>query len=218
MGKNVLVVAATPKEIQPFLDNVRQSAGLVAGHTIDVLISGVGLTSATYHLTRQVLLKRPQFIIQAGIAGCFTKNTVLGSVAVVRQDCIADEAVMESGKLKTVFDLRLNSAGKFPFSGGWLINENVILKKLPHTKVRAISVNHITTSEKMIELYRKKFNPAIESMEGAALQYVALSEKIPFIQLRAVSNYIGERDKKRWNMKEAIVNLNNDITAVLNIL
>lgn len=218
MGKNVLVVAATPEEIQPFLDRLRKSQGLVAGHTIDVLISGVGLTSATYHLTRQVLLKKPQFIIQAGIAGCFTKNILLGSVAIVKQDRIADEAVMESGRLKTVFDLRLKSSGKFPFTGGWLINESIILKKLPQSKVRGISVNHITASKKMVELYRKKFSPVIESMEGSALHYVALSEKIPFIQLRAVSNYIGERDKKRWNMKEAIANLNNNITTVLNIL
>lgn len=218
MGKNVLVVAATPNEIRPFLDNVRQNAGLVAGHTIDVLLSGVGLTSATYHLTRQVLLKKPQFIIQAGIAGCFARNILLGSVAIVKHDRIADEAVMESGKLKTLFDLRLNSSDKFPYSGGWLINENSILKKLPHTKVKAISANHITTSKKMVEIYREKFNPAIESMEGAALHYVALSEKIPFLQLRAVSNYIGERNKNRWNMKEAIANLNNDITTVLNIL
>ena len=34
---------------------------------------------------------------------------------------------------------------------------------------------------------------------------------IPFLQIRAVSNYIGERDKEKWKMKEAINNLNQTI-------
>jgi futalosine hydrolase len=63
--------------------------------------------------------------------------------------------------------------------------------------------------------YRKKFDPVLESMEGAALHYVCLAEKIPFIQLRAASNYIGERDKKKWMLKESVVNLNHQLTRLL---
>jgi hypothetical protein len=37
-------------------------------------------------------------------------------------------------------------------------------------------------------------------MEGAALHYMGRDLFIPFIQLRAVSNYIGERDKNKWKM------------------
>ena len=47
-------------------------------------------------------------------------------------------------------------------------------------------------------------------MEGAALHYTCLMEKIPFIQLRSISNYIAERDKTKWDMKRSIINLNND--------
>jgi futalosine hydrolase len=52
-------------------------------------------------------------------------------------------------------------------------------------------------------------------MEGAALHYVCLMEKIPFIQLRSVSNYIAERNKKNWNMKESIGNLNQALIKLL---
>ena len=55
----------------------------------------------------------------------------------------------------------------------------------------------------MTGFYENKFLPVIESMEGAALHYVCLMEKIPFLQIRSISNYIGERDKKKWNMKDA---------------
>ena len=52
-------------------------------------------------------------------------------------------------------------------------------------------------------------------MEGAALHYVCLSEKIPFLQLRSVSNYVGERDKNKWAVREAIANLNIELQKIL---
>ena len=52
-------------------------------------------------------------------------------------------------------------------------------------------------------------------MEGAALHYVCLSEKIPFLQLRSVSNYVGERDKSKWALREAIMNLNIELQRLI---
>jgi futalosine hydrolase len=52
-------------------------------------------------------------------------------------------------------------------------------------------------------------------MEGAALHYTCLMENIPFIQLRAVSNFVGERDKNKWKMKEAIAVLNEKLRRIL---
>jgi futalosine hydrolase len=52
-------------------------------------------------------------------------------------------------------------------------------------------------------------------MEGAALHYVALMEKIPFLQLRSLSNFVGERDKNKWLMKEAIINLNLELQSLI---
>ncbi len=218
MGKNILIVSATTKEIEPFLNTMRKNAGLVCGHTIDVLISGLGLTSATYHLAKQVILKKPQLIIQAGVAGCFDTKTTLGTVVAVKQDTIADESVIELKKLKTIFDLKLVPQNRFPYTGGWLINKTAILSKIKLKKVKSISVNQITSSKQMINFYRNYFNPVVESMEGAALHYVALSEKIPFIQLRSISNYIGERNKQNWNMKDSILNLNKELIRLLEII
>ena len=78
-----------------------------------------------------------------------------------------------------------------------------------------MSVNEITTSRQKVKFYKQAFNPVIESMEGAALHYVCLMEKIPFVQIRGISNYIAERNKKNWNMKESISNLNNELIRLL---
>jgi len=134
----------------------------------------------------------------------------------VKQDTIADESVVELKKLRTLFDLNLIPQSQFPFKKGWLVNPNIaLLNKSKLNVVRGISVNQITSSRQMIQFYKEQFDPVIESMEGAALHYVCLIENIPFLQLRSVSNYIGERNKKNWNMNESITNLNEALIKII---
>ena len=205
---NILLIAATAKEIEPFFEHYR---GAKRPQNIDILITGIGLTTATYHLLKQVSLKRPDLVIQAGVAGCFDRRMPLGTVVIVKKEAIADQGVIEMGKLKTLTDLGLVRRDQFPFRKGWLENNNEILKRIRLRKVRGISVNEITTSKQKLKLYEGAFRPVVESMEGAALHYTCLMENIPFIQLRSVSNYMTERNKKRWEMKQSIMNLNKQL-------
>ncbi|HNJ26021.1 MAG TPA: futalosine hydrolase [Chitinophagaceae bacterium] len=210
---NCLVIAATPIEIAPFLTYLKKEKKFK--YEIDVLITGIGLTATTYALLNQINIKKPAFIIQAGVGGCFDINIKLGTVVAIKKETIADQSVVELKTLKTLFDLKLLPQNKNPFSNGWLVNSNDILRKIKLKKVTGISVNEITTDKKKVKLYRDRFKPVIESMEGAALHYVSLMEKIPFLQIRSVSNYIAERNKQKWNMKEAVENLNKELISIL---
>ncbi|MEO5562584.1 MAG: futalosine hydrolase [Chitinophagaceae bacterium] len=215
-----LLVAATAKEIAIFLDHYRNTDKTAfIDINIDVLITSIGLTATTYSLTKQFALKKPDLVIQAGIAGCFDKKIPLGSIVAVKQDTIADEAVIESKKLKTIFDLKLVSPDQSPYKKGWLVNpDNGIMKRNRFKAVNAISVNQVTTDKQMIRLYQNRYKPIIETMEGAALHYVCLSENIPFLQLRGISNYTGERNKTKWNFKDSIGNLNKELIRLLESL
>jgi len=212
---NILLISATAKEIAPFFEYYRNSK---RAQNIDILITGIGLTAATYHLLKQVNLKRPDLIIQAGVAGCFNKKIPLATVVMVEKETIADQSVIELKRLKTIFDLELVPHDQFPFENGWLVNDHELLKRSKLKKVKAISVNEITTSKQRVKFYKKAFNPLIESMEGAALHYTCLMEKISFIQLRSISNYITERDKKKWDMKKSIVRLNDELINLVETL
>jgi futalosine hydrolase len=210
---DILIAAATPIEISPFLDKWRE--GGFGKANIDMLVTGIGLTATTWSLTKQVSLKRPDMVVQAGVGGCFDRAIPLGAVLAVKQEAIADQSVIELDKLKTLFDLKLVPQNQHPFTKGWLVNKGEALKKIGLKKVTGISVNEITTTKQRVKFYKETFNPVVESMEGAALHYVCLLEKIPFIQLRSVSNYIAERNKKNWNMKESIINLNDELAKLL---
>ncbi|TMI88444.1 MAG: futalosine hydrolase [Bacteroidetes bacterium] len=213
MGKNILVVAATAKEINPFIELTR--TGDI--NNTDILISGIGLTASTYHLAKQLALKKYDLVIQAGVAGCFDLRIPLGTVVAVKQDAIADQSVVELARLKTLFDLNLVPQDQYPYKKGWLINTNKeVLKKTRLKTVKGISVNQISTSKQMIEFYREAFDPVTESMEGAALHYVCLLENTPFVQIRSISNYIGERNKKKWDMMDSIANLNDTLIKTIN--
>jgi len=213
MGKNILVVAATAKEIHPFIE-CTSTGGLT---NVDILISGIGLTASTYHLNKQLALKKYDFVIQAGVAGSFDRKISLGAVVAVKQDTIADQSVVELEKLKTLFDLKLVPHDQYPYKKGWLINPNKkILKKTKLKIVKGISVNQISTSKQMIKFYRNVFDPVTESMEGAALHYACLMENIQFLQIRSISNYIGERNKKKWDLMDSIVNLNKALIKTIN--
>ncbi|MBU6158042.1 MAG: futalosine hydrolase [Bacteroidetes bacterium] len=210
-----LLLAATPIEIAPIMETIRDKKVLKQIPDIDVLIGGIGLTATTYALTKYLHLKRPDCIIQAGVGGCFDLSMPLATVVAVKNETIADQSVMELKTLKTLFDLKLLPEEQPPFKKGKLPNDTALIKLFKGKKVNGISVNEITTDKKRVRIYEQQFSPIVESMEGAALHYVARMEKIPFIQLRAISNYIAERNKKKWNMKEAISNLNEELLKLL---
>ncbi|HPN59811.1 MAG TPA: hypothetical protein PLU11_11580, partial [Chitinophagaceae bacterium] len=133
---NILVIAATPIEISPFLEQLRNGA---ITQQPDVLITGIGLTATTWSLTRQLLIKKPDLVIQAGVGGCFDRSIATGTVMAIKQEAIADQSVIELNALKTLFDLNLVPQNQFPFTKGWMVNKNEVLKKVKLKKVKGIS-------------------------------------------------------------------------------
>jgi futalosine hydrolase len=58
----------------------------------------------------------------------------------------------------------------------------------------------------------------VESMEGAAFMFACEIEDIPYVQIRAISNYVEKRNKEGWNIPLAIENLNRKIMEIIDSL
>jgi len=82
-------------------------------------------------------------------------------------------------------------------------------------QVKAITVNTGTGSEYTRSKLIKKFNPDIETMEGATFFYICCLESIPFLALRAISNKVELRNKRNWNIPLALNNLSEKLIDVL---
>jgi futalosine hydrolase len=96
-----------------------------------------------------------------------------------------------------------------------LSNNVEVLKATGLSFVDGVTVNEISTNKERIAYYKNQLNASVESMEGAALHFLALQEKIPFLQMRSLSNFVGERDKTKWVMDIAIANLNIELQRIL---
>ena len=205
----ILVIAATEKEIAPFL---------LVNSFADTLITGVGSPDAMYHLLKRLHQIDYDIVIQAGICGSFSGENILGSCVIVQQDVFADIGIDEKNNFYSLFDMGFADPDFLPYKDGWLKNENVIIDKISLKKVKGITVNTLSDKAKLADIFLQKYKADVESMEGAVLHYVCLKENIPFLQLRSVSNFIGERDKSKWMMKEAINNLNAELKKIINQL
>lgn len=218
---HILLAAATTFEIQPAIDFLLKrrthppTAPPPIPHRVSTLITGIGSLPTTWSLMRQIDRDRPDLIIQAGIAGCFTGRP-RGEVLAIRDEALADLGVWEDRQFKTPFDLRLADANQPPFTNGRLVNPYSDLLTLTGLEpVSAITVNEISTNPDRIAWYREQNAATIESMEGGALHYVGLRERIAFLQLRSVSNDVGIRDKSSWNIPLAIQRLNDRVIPLL---
>jgi futalosine hydrolase len=217
---NCLVVSATILEIKPFIEHCRTTSKLdyIDLH-LDFLITGVGSINCTYSLMKHLQVKKPDVIIMAGIAGAYSLKMKLGDVVVVRDESLADLGVQEKDGYKDVFDLKLLPANQFPYSRKKLINPfTVLVERTALPKVSAVTVNQISSSKKTADLYSTKYKASIENMEGAAFHFVCMKENIPFVQIRSISNYVGERNKKKWLLKDSVQNLNTVLIRLIESL
>jgi futalosine hydrolase len=205
----ILLVAATEPEIAPFL---------IKNPATDFLITGVGCPVTIYHLTKRLHQIDYDLVIQAGIAGSFTQSLQLGETVLVSRDNFADIGISEKNNFYTIFEKGFADLNLFPFTQGWLNNADKLIDKFRFKKVTGITVNTVTDNETQLNQLFTKFDPQIETMEGAALHYICLQENVPFLQLRSISNYVGERNKEKWKLKEAIDNLNEALVKIVDKL
>lgn len=202
----VLIITATFHEIEPFIKKFPKA---------DILVTGVGAPAVLFSLMNYLNKHKYDLLVQAGIAGSFDCHLDLGSVFAVRRDRFADLGIVQQGVFTSIYNTPLADGDGFPYSNGWLENQADLWQQTECETVDAITINTISS---VVNSYDLSTSRLIESMEGAALHLVGLSLKIPFIQLRAISNYVGERDKSKWKISAAVEQLNQKLIQTFNKL
>ena len=187
---------------------------------IDVLITGYGSAFTAYHLTRALNMINYDLTINIGLAGSFDHFLEQGFVVNVVQDQFADLGVEHKNKLYTLSEEELMDENEFPFADGKLNSlGNFEIEEVDSLiPVKSITVNTLYSNPKWINIMRDKFSPEIETMNGAAFFYVCLSEKIPFLQIRAISHFVEIRRIENWNIPSALENLTESVISIIDEL
>lgn len=219
----LLVAAATAFELDIFKNHLRLHFQEIGENhfckenlEVYVCITGIGIMQTTFHLMECIAGFNPHFCLQAGVAGTFNPEMALGSLVIVCEEMLGDLGVDDHGRFRDMFEIELMNPDERPYSKRKLINtfQDFPLKlNLPF--VTGITVNTVSGSNTMIEHRSEYFSCDVETMEGAAFHYVCLKKKMPFLQIRSISNYVEPRDKSKWQMKLAIEKLNEWMIANL---
>lgn len=222
MPETILIVAATDSEAEIVgkIEGIKyDNANLrFRDLEISVLVTGVGTVMTAWKMKQWLSQNpRPSLAINIGIAGAFKEEIETGEVVISVTDCFADMGIETDSGFITLFEAGFNDPNEFPFRNGWINSDPVVLSRLPKTlrQVTAITVNTSSGSPETISRYVLKYNPDIETMEGAAFFYVCSTEKIPFFSLRAVSNRITPGRKEKWDIPAALESLSKRLYEIL---
>lgn len=210
---HLLLVSATDFEINETALWLNQSAFHHNAPKAELLISGVGQLKSCFNIQKKIQAQRPDLVIQAGFGGATSKDAI-GKVFAINSEKLADLGLMEKSGFTSIFRMGLERPDDFPFREGKLMNPYLHLMEWTGLQlIDGVTVNEIKSSD--FAGFQRNTVPVVESMEGAALHYVCLEEKIPFLQIRSISNVTGDRDKTQWKLKEAGKALNETLVLLI---
>jgi futalosine hydrolase len=221
----ILVVTATDGELEHLAASLEPIPGRSSrlksytheAHTVDILTTGVGAVATATWCSGVFARERYDLVLNAGVCGSFRPALTPGTVIHVTTDRLADLGAEDGEEFLSVYDLHLLGEDEFPFTRGRLVNSappsNVVLDQLPVGD--AITVNTAHGDDATIARVVERYNPHVESMEGAAFMYACLVHGVRFAQVRAVSNIVERRNRASWKMSEAIDALGSTVLTII---
>ncbi len=203
---NILLIASTKKEIEIFENYLINNKFKLKKLNIKILVCGIGQNSATFNTTKELLTNSFDLVINIGIAGSYKKELQIGDIICVEKDIFCDLGAEDENEILNLQEIGLTDE-----------NINIIENKNYYRYIDFFKIGNVISitsdtihgEENTINWIKNKYKPDIESMEGGAISFCCSKLKIPFIQIRAISNYVEKRDKTRWDIDLACNNLNN---------
>ncbi len=221
----ILLVAASNSEVKLLRDKLNFVSKIysnlwnykLGNLDIDILITGHGSAFMAYHLTKALNTYSYDLAVNLGVAGSFDYFLELGFVVNVIQEQFADLGFEEKDSFYSLAEKELLDEDSFPFTEGLLkslgnFEIDVVESLIP---VKAITVNTLHGQQESIQKIKTRFKCEIETMSGAAFFYTCLMEKIPFLQIRAISYFIEIRKVENWHHPLALGNLTTTVLEIL---
>jgi futalosine hydrolase len=215
MSTKNLLVAATSAEIKGICGHIEPYAVTSINNNWDVIITGVGMVATVFHLTNALHKNSYSQIINVGLAGAINRDLSLGQVVNVVSDEFAFWGSENKGAFLSVFDLNLQSENEKPFQNKIITPEQTKFNLEHIQMVNGLTVQTVTGTALSVDLLLKYYNADVESMEGAAVFYVANQFNISAAQIRGISNYVEPRNRDNWKIKEALDALNHAVLPLI---
>lgn len=173
---------------------------------------GVGAARAAMNLTRALMLGPPPArVVVFGVCGVYparvtTTSTGLGvgDLCLVTHDTLADEGVDTEAGFVTATALGLCPESAFA-SPPALAARAAAALGMPC--VRGATVSTCSGNDARARALVARTGAGVETMEGAAVAMVCARFGLPWLQVRAVSNFCGDRAQGAWDLERAVAAL-----------
>lgn len=222
---HIAIVSATHLEVKPILDHIglewkQKSLIRFQKKSLEVypLITGIGSMNMAFGISRDPHIKNIDLLLHLGICGSYRTYLEPGDVVEVTSEKWGDLGAEDAqGQFLDGYTLGLLDPNQFPYENGMICKS----KATPATElsqVSGLSLNCASGFAPKIDMLKKMFECDVESMEGIGLFYASRMLDLPFVSIRAISNYVEPRNKESWKMKEAIEQLSTAAIRYLDSL
>ena len=221
----LIVLTATAYEQQRLRDSLQQVTtqrmghrawvrGLIGIRPVVLVETGIGAVNTAQALTVALQEIDPKLVLQIGIGGAYLGSGLdKGDLALATEENYGDLGV-------------ITSAGWFPADeiGIPVLSTNrdyyntysldpTLVAKAQHILEQSgehvvqgpfVTVQQCTGREDIGNELAARFNAICENMEGAAAAHICTLYAVPFLELRAISNRVEDRNKDAWDIPRSV--------------
>ncbi|OXM84307.1 futalosine hydrolase [Paenibacillus rigui] len=202
-GGRVLIMTSVQAEKEAVLRGLREDG------RFDVVVAGVGPASAAASTAAALAAADYRLVISAGIAGGFQGQAGLGSLVVASEIIAADLGAETPDGFLSLDELGFGSA-RVPVDTALAGRVTEAFRSAGLTALcgPVLTVTTVTgTADRAAELASRAPGAAAEGMEGFGVATAAQHRGIPVLEIRAISNPVGPRDRDAWRIGDALAAL-----------
>ncbi len=204
--------------------------GTIHDKPVAYIISGIGKTNASRGTAILIEQFSPRVIVHLGVGGAYSSSYLrTGDIAIAEKEIYGDEGVLlkdgfhstEMIGIPFLVKGRKKFFNEFPLDKTLFrtaIRTSHVIHQASHITVKSgpfLTLSTCTGTLKRAKELERTFHAICENMEGAAVAHVCVSCGIPMVEIRGISNMVGERNKKKWDVNLAAENCQRLVMGLL---
>jgi futalosine hydrolase len=240
--KRIALMAALPNEGEVLLSRLRDSRtttlgdlrifhGTLADVEALVTFSGLGKINAAAAAAAVLAGFSVSRLWMWGSGGAYRRAGVdLDDLALASEEILADEGVATITGWEPLDAIGIPAVktrlgpifNRLPVDSVELERARLLLSKwqpIPSaSRVHIgpfLTVSGVSGSAARARLLVKRHAGLCENMEGGAVAQICLKYQVPFLEIRGLSNWAGDRNKKRWQLEKALDNCQRAVLYLL---